>query len=74
LAKDFCLVRFKILADEDQHGLFFLKGLEFPAAGHEIKKMGALGETDKTLGAVNPTAQMVGEFFKTASLRRALVV
>ena len=69
MAEDFCLLGFQAPADENQGGLFFLEGLEFPAAGHEIKEMGAFGETDKTLGAVDPAAQMVGEFLEGASLQ-----
>ena len=41
------------------------KWLQFPAAGHEIEKLRAIGEADETLGANDARRQAICKAFET---------
>src|SRR5262245_5908301 len=58
--------------DKHQFRAIGFKWLQFPAAGHEIEKLPAIGEADETLAANDPTGQASCKFLET-SARKNLV-
>ena len=64
-AQDGLFFRRDVPPDEHQFRSICLKWLEFPAAGHEIEKLRAIGEADEALGANDAAWQATYKVFET---------